>query len=144
MKKLTSTLFSFEHKRLPVDAAGLHFKNPVGLAAGFDKDARLVDELACFGFGYIEIGTLTPRPQPGNPRPRLFRLRKDKALVNRMGFNNGGAVLAARRLQRRKSNVVVGANIGKNKNTPNEDALSDYLYCFHALADVVDYFTINV
>lgn len=123
---------------------GLKFKNPVGLAAGFDKDAKYVDELACLGFGFIEIGTLTPVPQAGNEKPRLFRLPQDKALVNRMGFNNEGVVAAAARLRQRKSDIVIGGNIGKNKVTPNDQSLSDYEKCFHELYDVVDYFTVNV
>ncbi len=123
---------------------GLRFPNVVGLAAGFDKDARWVDELACLGFGFIEIGTLTPRPQAGNDQPRLFRLPKDRALINRMGFNNGGVDAAVARLRRRKSRILIGGNIGKNKDTPNERAADDYLVCFRALFDVVDYFVVNV
>lgn len=123
---------------------GLQFKNPVGLAAGFDKDARYIDELAHLGFGFVEIGTVTPLPQTGNDQPRLFRLPEDKALINRMGFNNEGARAAAKRLQKRRSNIIVGGNIGKNKLTPNEEAVSDYEKCFHALFDVVDYFVVNV
>lgn len=123
---------------------GLKFRNPVGLAAGFDKDARFIDELAHLGFGFVEIGTVTPLPQPGNDQPRLFRLPEDKALINRMGFNNEGARAAAKRLQKRRSNIIVGGNIGKNKLTPNEEAISDYEKCFHALFDVVDYFVVNV
>lgn len=123
---------------------GLRFRNPVGLAAGFDKDARYIDELAHLGFGFVEIGTVTPQPQPGNDQPRLFRLPEDKALINRMGFNNEGARAAAKRLQQRRSNIIVGGNIGKNKVTPNEEAVSDYEKCFHTLFDVVDYFVVNV
>lgn len=123
---------------------GLTFANPVGLAAGFDKDARYIDELAHLGFGFVEIGTVTPLPQPGNDQPRLFRLPQDEALINRMGFNNEGVRAAAKRLQQRKSNIIVGGNIGKNKLTPNEEAVSDYEKCFHALFDVVDYFVVNV
>lgn len=123
---------------------GLTFANPVGLAAGFDKDARWVDELECLGFGFIEIGTVTPLAQPGNEKPRLFRLPKDEALINRMGFNNGGSKAAAMRLRKRKGKVIVGGNIGKNKNTPNEEALQDYLKCFEDLFDSVDYFAVNV
>ncbi|MGN7720333.1 quinone-dependent dihydroorotate dehydrogenase [Chitinophaga sp. 22620] len=123
---------------------GLTFSNPVGLAAGFDKDARYIDELAHLGFGFVEIGTVTPLPQPGNDQPRLFRLPEDQALINRMGFNNEGVRAAAKRLQKRRSNIIVGGNIGKNKLTPNEDAVSDYEKCFHALFDGVDYFVVNV
>ncbi|ELR70424.1 Dihydroorotate dehydrogenase [Fulvivirga imtechensis AK7] len=123
---------------------GLTFSNPVGLAAGFDKDAKLVDELACFGFGFIEIGTLTPKAQPGNDKPRLFRLPADQAIINRMGFNNGGVNAAVARLRRRKSSVLIGGNIGKNKVTPNEEAFNDYRTCFEQLFEVVDYFVVNV
>ncbi len=123
---------------------GLTFPNPIGLAAGFDKNAERVDAFAALGFGFVEIGTLTPRPQPGNPAPRLFRLPADGALINRMGFNNEGAAAAALRLQRRRSHVMVGGNIGKNKDTPNEAALADYLHSYDALREVVDYFVVNV
>lgn len=123
---------------------GLEFKNPVGLAAGFDKDAKYIDELASLGFGFIEIGTLTPKPQDGNEQPRLFRLLKDEALINRMGFNNEGVDAAVERLKNRKSSIIVGGNIGKNKNTPNEQAADDYEYCFRKLYDYVDYFVVNV
>ena len=123
---------------------GLTFKNPVGLAAGFDKDAKYTDELAALGFGFIEIGTLTPLAQDGNDKPRLFRLPKDKALINRMGFNNGGVKAAAERLRHRRSDIIIGGNIGKNKVTANEDAVKDYEICFRELYDVVDYFTVNV
>jgi dihydroorotate dehydrogenase len=143
-KWLLSALFRCESPRLEKTVLGLRFKNPVGLAAGFDKDAKLIDELACFGFGFIEIGTLTPKPQPGNEKPRLFRLLKDKALINRMGFNNEGVLAAVERLKKRKSDVIVGGNIGKNKSTPNEKALDDYAYCVEALYPYVDYFVVNV
>jgi dihydroorotate dehydrogenase len=123
---------------------GIKFPNPVGLGAGFDKDAKFTDELACLGFGFVEIGTVTPRPQPGNPKPRLFRLPADNALINRMGFNNEGAKAAAERLKRRKEKLVIGGNIGKNKDTPNENAIDDYTACFKDLYDVVDYFVVNV
>lgn len=133
-----------DNRGLQKELFGLNFNNPVGLAAGFDKDARFIDELAQLGFGFVEIGTVTPLAQPGNDQPRLFRLPADQALINRMGFNNEGAKAAAKRLQKRKSNIIVGGNIGKNKLTPNEDAVSDYEKCFHALYDVVDYFVVNV
>lgn len=123
---------------------GIKFPNPVGLAAGFDKDAKLFDELAAFGFGFVEIGTLTPKPQPGNDKPRLFRLPEDSGLINRMGFNNEGVDAAVERLKKRKSSIIIGGNIGKNKITPNEKALDDYVYCFNALFDHVDYFVVNV
>lgn len=141
---LLKKIFDNKSYRLQCTFAGITFKNPVGLAAGFDKNALLIDELACFGFGFIEIGTLTPKPQPGNDKPRLFRLPDDQALINRMGFNNDGVLEAVRRLKKRKSNVIVGGNIGKNKSTPNEDALHDYAYCFEHLYPYVDYFVINV
>ena len=129
--------------RLEREVFGLKFPNPVGLAAGFDKDARLYEELHNLGFGFIEIGTLTPKPQEGNPKKRLFRLKQDNAIINRMGFNNGGVDAAVRRLRRNK-NVVIGGNIGKNKNTPNQQAVDDYMYCFEALYKWVDYFVVNV
>ncbi|MFZ9982365.1 MAG: quinone-dependent dihydroorotate dehydrogenase, partial [Cyclobacteriaceae bacterium] len=112
--------------------------------AGFDKDAIATDAFADFGFGFIEIGTLTPKPQPGNEKPRLFRLLKDKAIINRMGFNNSGAETAALRLARRKSGILIGGNIGKNKLTPNENAFDDYRICWEVLDPFVDYFVINV
>ena len=136
--------FQFEDHRLEKKLFGLTFKNPVGLAAGFDKDAKLIDSLAGLGFGFIEIGTLTPKAQPGNSKPRLFRLPKDKALVNRMGFNNEGVQAAVGRLKKRKSPIIVGGNIGKNKATPNESADDDYVYCFNTLYAHVDYFVVNV
>ncbi len=144
MKQLLHRSYSYRHPSLERKILGLTFANPVGLAAGFDKDARLIDELACFGFGFIEIGTLTPKPQDGNDKPRLFRLPADQALINRMGFNNEGVLQAVERLKKRKSTVVVGGNIGKNKVTPNEQAKDDYTYCFEALFPHVDYFVVNV
>lgn len=131
-------------ERLAQTLFGLRFPNPVGLAAGFDKDAQHIDQLADLGFGFIEIGTLTPRPQVGNPQPRLFRLPTDEALINRMGFNNGGVAAAVERLKKRTSTVIIGGNIGKNKTTPNERATDDYTACFESLFDYVDYFVINV
>ncbi len=127
-----------------VEVMGLRFPSPVGLAAGMDKDAKHVDALSALGFGFIEIGTLTPVAQPGNEQPRLFRLPADRALINRMGFNNGGVEAAVERLRKRKPGVIVGGNIGKNKMTPNEEALDDYVKCFEALYPVVDYFVVNV
>lgn len=141
---LVKSNFRFEHPALEREVFGLKFKNPVGLAAGFDKDAKLIDEMAKLGFGFIEIGTLTPKPQAGNPQPRLFRLPEDEALINRMGFNNGGVLEAVERLKRRTSDVIVGGNIGKNKVTPNENAVDDYLYCLEQLHPYVDYFVVNV
>ncbi|RZJ35488.1 MAG: quinone-dependent dihydroorotate dehydrogenase [Flavobacterium sp.] len=143
MPAVFKSLYQVSDPKLERTVFGLKFKNPVGLAAGFDKDAALFDELSNFGFGFIEIGTLTPLPQPGNPKKRLFRLREDSAIINRMGFNNGGVKAAAERLKKNK-NVLIGGNIGKNKVTPNENAASDYLLCFDALYDYVDYFVVNV
>lgn len=141
---LLRALYGVREPRLAREVFGLRFANPIGLGAGFDKDARWIDPLACLGFGFLEIGTLTPRPQPGNPQPRLFRLPRDRALVNRMGFNNGGVAAAVERLRRRRTGIVVGGNIGKNKDTPNERAGDDYRAAFAALFDVVDYFVVNV
>ncbi|HEX8561365.1 MAG TPA: quinone-dependent dihydroorotate dehydrogenase [Flavobacterium sp.] len=136
-------LFDVSDKRLEREVFGLKFKNPVGLAAGFDKDARLYGELSNFGFGFIEIGTLTPVPQGGNPKKRLFRLKEDSAIINRMGFNNGGVAAAVERLRKNRG-TLIGGNIGKNKVTSNEDAASDYKICFDALFEHVDYFVVNV
>ncbi len=140
---LFKSLYEVNDPRLEVEVFGLKFKNPVGLAAGFDKDAKLYQELSNFGFGFIEIGTLTPKPQDGNPKKRLFRLKKDSAIINRMGFNNGGVQDAVTRLKKNK-NVLIGGNIGKNKLTPNENAIQDYEICFNELYDYVDYFAVNV
>lgn len=124
---------------------GLTFPNPVGLAAGFDKDARYLSILEKMGFGFLELGTVTPRPQSGNPKPRLFRLPQDRALINRMGFNNDGVEAMAQRLERRQPGaVILGGNIGKNKDTPNEEAYKDYRVCFERLYDLADYFVVNV
>ncbi len=138
------TIYTVRHEKLKRTLFGVTFNNPIGLAAGFDKDAKLTDELASFGFGFIEIGTLTPKPQPGNDKPRLFRLPMDQALINRMGFNNGGVEEAVVRLRKRKSNIIIGGNIGKNKITPNEKAFEDYAICLNALQPYVDYFVVNV
>ncbi len=137
-------LYLVKDKRLETKIFGLTFPNPVGLAAGFDKDAKLFDELGAIGFGFIEIGTVTPVAQDGNEKPRMFRLPSDAGLINRMGFNNHGAFAAAERLKNRKTNVIIGGNIGKNKITPNENAGDDYEKCFEALHPVVDYFVVNV
>ncbi|MBT1689679.1 quinone-dependent dihydroorotate dehydrogenase [Dawidia soli] len=142
--RMLRAIFTIEDPTLERVLFGLRFKNPVGLAAGLDKDARLTDTMASLGFGFVEIGTLTPKPQPGNDAPRLFRLPQDQALINRMGFNNEGVAAAVQRLKARKSDVLIGGNIGKNKVTPNEEALNDYGYCFEALYPYVDYFVINV
>ena len=143
-KRYLESNFTYKHASLERTVFGLTFKNPVGLAAGFDKDALFIDELACLGFGFIEIGTVTPKPQDGNDKPRLFRFPEDAAIINRMGFNNQGADAAALRLKNRKTDIIIGGNIGKNKSTPNEEAYNDYAYCFKALFPVVDYFVVNV
>lgn len=137
-------LYCLDHPALKRRVFGIDFPNPVGLAAGLDKNALLFNELSDLGFGFIEIGTLTPRAQPGNPLPRLFRLPEDEALINRMGFNNAGVEEAVKRLKKRKPGVLIGGNIGKNKDTPNQEAIQDYLLCFNALFDHVDYFVVNV
>ena len=145
VKTILKNAFQLEDKRLEREVFGLKFKNPLGLAAGFDKNADFIDELAGFGFGFIEIGTVTPLPQPGNEKPRMFRLKDDEALINRMGFNNQGVDVVAHRLRTLdRKGLIIGGNIGKNKLTPNEDALSDYIKCFDQLFDVVDYFVVNV
>lgn len=123
---------------------GLQFKNKVGLAAGFDKNAKYIDVLDALGFGFIEIGTVTPLPQEGNPKPRLFRLPKDEAIINRMGFNNDGVDVIVERLKKVNASILIGGNIGKNKVTPNEHAVEDYVICFNKLFDYVDYFVVNV
>lgn len=140
---LIKRFYGISDRRLHKTIFGITFKNAVGLAAGFDKDAKLYRVLSNFGFGFIEIGTLTPKPQDGNPKKRLFRLPKDQALINRMGFNNQGVDAAIPRLKKNKG-IIIGGNIGKNKMTPNDDAVEDYLYCFHALYPYVDYFVVNV
>lgn len=136
--------YQIDQPQLEREVFGLKFKNPVGLAAGFDKDAKLFKEMSGLGFGFIEIGTLTPKPQEGNPKKRLFRLREDAAIINRMGFNNGGVEAAVERLKKNNQQVLIGGNIGKNKVTPNENAVDDYKICFHALFPYVDYFVVNV
>ena len=135
--------FCVQSKYLEREVFGIKFPNPVGLAAGFDKDAKLINELNNFGFGFIEIGTLTPKPQAGNPKKRLFRLIEDEAIINRMGFNNQGVMAAVQRLKS-KGEIIIGGNIGKNKVTPNAEAIDDYAYAFEALFEVVDYFVVNV
>lgn len=140
IRKITTV----SNPKLEKEVFGLKFKNPVGLAAGFDKQAEVYNELSNLGFGFIEIGTVTPEGQQGNPKPRLFRLPGDKALINRMGFNNKGALAVVGNLKKRKTNIIIGGNIGKNTKTPNEDAAADYVYCFKQLFDYVDYFVVNV
>ena len=141
--KLIRGLYQVKDPRLERKVFGLKFPNPVGLAAGFDKNAVLYKQLSNFGFGFIEIGTLTPKGQAGNPKKRLFRLKEDEAIINRMGFNNEGVDDAVKRLKK-NTHVLIGGNIGKNKVTPNEEAVNDYIYCFEALFDHVDYFVVNV
>src|SRR6202000_1789504 len=145
---LSRAIWALNDPRLEREVFGLKFKNPVGLAAGFDKNADVINEMANLGFGFIEVGTVTPLPQPGNPKPRMFRLPTDGGLINRMGFYNlGGDVLVENITRYRKSAkrpVIIGGNIGKNKVTPNEEAVNDYIICFDKLFDVVDYFVVNV
>ncbi|WP_410219629.1 quinone-dependent dihydroorotate dehydrogenase [Pedobacter sp.] len=146
-KKILRKSYHLHSKELEREVFGLKFKNPVGLAAGFDKNGEFVEALSNLGFGFIEVGTVTPLPQPGNDKPRMFRLKEDEAIINRMGFNNKGVDVMAERLRLLKckhSDIVVGGNIGKNKNTPNEEAVNDYIKCFDRLFDVVDYFVVNV
>lgn len=144
IKYLVSQIYKTKQKSLKVHAFGLEFDNPIGLAAGFDKNGELIDELACLGFGFIEIGTVTPLPQPGNDKPRLFRLPADEGLINRMGFNTEGLETAIENLKKRNSKIIIGGNIGKNKITPNENATYDYEKCFIGLYPHVDYFVVNV
>ncbi|MBP6688277.1 MAG: dihydroorotate dehydrogenase (quinone), partial [Lacibacter sp.] len=162
IRKMLAASFQPTSKELAVERWGLKFKNPVGLAAGFDKNAKYLRELEVLGFGSVEIGTVTPKPQDGNDKPRLFRLPKDKAIINRMGFNNEGVKVVAQRLKEWKqqqdarykvqgstlithsSSLIIAGNIGKNKVTPNEDAWKDYEICFNELFDYVDYFVVNV
>lgn len=143
-KNLVRALFTVNDPKLKTHFAGLNFKNPVGLGAGFDKNGRWIDELATLGFGFVEVGTVTPKAQEGNPKPRLFRLKKDQALINRMGFNNEGIDQLVENLKKRKSDIIVGGNLGKNKITDNALALNDYLITFKALKPWVDYFVVNV
>lgn len=144
MKALWNRLYRVNDPSLKKELFGLTFENPVGLAAGFDKNASMYNDLAYCGFGFIEIGTVTPVGQPGNPQPRLFRLKEDNGIINRMGFNNEGIENAVQNLKKRKTNLIIGGNIGKNKVTPNEEAINDYVISFNALFDYVDYFVVNV
>lgn len=149
VKSFLRLLYVLEDKRLERNLFGLTFKNPVGLAAGLDKNAECIDAFAVVGFGFIEIGTVTPLAQPGNDKPRLFRLIQDEAIINRMGFNNEGMAVVKENIQKSqiknlKSQILIGGNIGKNKITPNEQAEDDYTKCFNELYDVVDYFVVNV
>lgn len=142
--QLVEAACAVKNIKLERDVFGLHFPNPVGLAAGLDKNAVAYEMFGNMGFGFVEIGTVTPKPQAGNPKPRLFRLVADKALINRMGFNNLGVDNAVENLKKRKRKMIIGGNIGKNTATANEDAVGDYLFCFNKLFDVVDYFVVNV
>ncbi|MGB0929181.1 MAG: quinone-dependent dihydroorotate dehydrogenase [Chitinophagales bacterium] len=144
VSRIFKSYYTVKNSKLQRKLFGLTFPNPVGLAAGFDKDGKHIETMECLGFGFIEVGTTTPLPQSGNPKPRLFRLSKDGGLVNRMGFNNEGVLALKERLAKRKSTLIVGGNIGKNKVTPNEEAISDYEKCFEALFEVVNYFVVNV
>ncbi len=144
MSGLFRKVFGLKSSKLERTVFGIRFPNPIGLAAGFDKDAKLFDQLSSFGFGFIEVGTVTPNPQSGNPKPRMFRLPADEALINRMGFNNEGIEAMTQRLKKRNSGIIIGGNIGKNKDTPNENAVDDYEKCFRALFNCVDYFVVNV
>jgi len=141
---LVEKLCKLKNPRLKRNVFGLEFENPVGLAAGFDKDASFYNEFSHLGFAFIEIGSVTPKGQPGNPKPRIFRLKADKALINRMGFNNRGAEEAVKQLKKRKTKIVIGGNLGKNTCTRNEDAVNDYIYTFNTLYNYVDYFVVNV
>ncbi len=144
MLPLVRAIFSYKHPSLEREVFGIKFPNPVGLAAGFDKNGDLYREMSAMGFGFVEVGTVTPLPQPGNPKPRIFRLRQDNALVNRMGFPNRGLDNMVRNLRKRKPNMVIGVNLGKNSQTPNEDAPADYLKLFRSLYEYADYFVVNV
>ncbi|UTW62035.1 quinone-dependent dihydroorotate dehydrogenase [bacterium SCSIO 12741] len=144
MRSLFRSMYTVKHPSLEREVFGLKFPNPVGLAAGFDKNAELYPDFKDLGFGFIEIGTVTPKGQPGNPKPRMFRLPADEGLINRMGFNNEGVEAAVANLKNRDKNLIIGGNIGKNKVTPNEEATEDYRLCFQALYPYVDYFVVNV
>ncbi len=144
VRKLVRNKCRIRDSRLEREVFGIRFPNPVGVAAGFDKEVRLYNEMADLGFGFVEIGTITPRGQKGNPQPRLFRLPADEALINRMGFNNHGVDACVRNIKRTHPNVIIGGNIGKNTNTPNEKAVDDYSLCFTSLFELVDYFVVNI
>lgn len=144
MKSIWRKMYTVQSPKLEREVFGIKFPNPVGLAAGFDKNASMFNELAYCGFGFIEIGTVTPVGQPGNDKPRLFRVKEDAGIINRMGFNNDGVENAIENLKNRKSTLIIGGNIGKNKLTPNENATDDYVISFNALFPYVDYFVVNV
>jgi len=135
---------AFDREILGIERFGLKFANPIGIAAGFDKNGVVVNQLASLGFGFVEVGTVTYKPQPGNPKPRMFRLPKDNALINRLGFNNEGAVAVAERLKKLDRRCIVGVNIGRNKDVPNEEAKENYLRCFEIVHGVADYVAVNV
>lgn len=139
-----NALLAARPKPLPIDVFGIRFDNPVGLAAGLDKNGAYIDALAALGFGFIEVGTTTPRPQPGNPRPRMFRLPESEAVINRLGFNNGGVDALVRNAERAKFAGPLGINIGRNKDTPNERAVDDYLFCLERVYARASYVTINI
>lgn len=141
---INRSVYGVNDHRLERELFGLKFKNPVGIAAGFDKNAVLFNELENYGFGFLEVGTATPKPQIGNPQKRLFRVKQDAAIINRMGFNNLGADVIANNLRHKKTRLIIGGNIGKNTATPNDKALDDYIYNFEVLHSVVDYFVVNV
>ena len=140
---LLRKIYSYEDSSLEKELFGIKFKNPVGLAAGFDKNGKYIKEMSNLGFGFIEIGTITPKPQPGNPKKRLFRVKNDLAIINRLGINNDGSFMCAERLKKNNSNVVIGGNIGKNSTTSNENADADYIQNFETLHQYVDYFVLN-
>jgi dihydroorotate dehydrogenase len=144
IKNFLNLFYGFEHPKLETEFCGLQFRNPIGLAAGFDKNGEMIDQAHALGFGFLEIGTVTPVVQEGNEKPRLFRLVKDEALINRLGFNNYGVLAVKKNLLMGKKRIIIGGNIGKNKETPNEEAWRDYEICFEELYNVVDYFVVNV
>lgn len=144
VKALCKSIYTTKHPQLEKELFGIRFPNPVGLAAGLDKNAQVASEMSSLGFGFIEVGTVTPKPQDGNPQPRLFRLPTDQGLINRMGFNNHGVEAMVEKLKKMPKNVIIGGNIGKNKLTPNDQAVNDYIICFEALFEYVHYFVVNV
>lgn len=147
IKMLASPMsFTISAKQVlnPINLLGIKFPNPVGLAAGFDKNADAINGLSTLGFGFIEVGTITPKPQAGNTKPRLFRLKENQAIINRMGFNNKGVDYLVSQIEKNKPDCILGINIGKNKSTPNEQAVDDYIDCFTKVAHLADYVTVNI